>query len=160
MPDTSYDTARDRASARRAEENKDTDEYGLHKPAKSWTERLTDYAYPAEVAQATDKPWYADLAAFGAIPTALAGHVMDSLSPIDTRGDAHVNLPILGEIGHGEHEAEYRRQRTAAEQKACDEGGGTWNDPMNECNPAPAYAEPAAEEPLYTPQDPTVCEDP
>ncbi|MCW5801194.1 MAG: hypothetical protein KIT31_02180 [Deltaproteobacteria bacterium] len=161
--DTSYDTAEARARARRAEENERTDEYGLHKPAKSWTERLTDYAYPKEAANATDKPWYADLNAFKAIPAGFAGHVMDALSPWDTRGDVHLNMPILGEIGHGAEEAEYERKRAAAEQNACETDGGSWDDSRNECNPGEASGEgesSAAAEPNYTPAEPTSSEEP
>jgi hypothetical protein len=116
--DTSYATARDRAAARRAEENQRYDEYGLEKPAVSWTERLNDYAYPDEVAQATDKPWHADLQAVGTIPASLYGHAMDAVSPFDTRGDLHPTLPIVGEIAHDAEKTRYQQARAEAEASA------------------------------------------
>ena len=90
------------------------DEYGLHKPAESWTETMTELAYPSEIAQDPNREWYQDGRAFLAAPAGLAGHFMDELSPIDTNGDWHVPMPILGEMAHGNEEAEYQRQRAAA----------------------------------------------
>jgi hypothetical protein len=115
---TPYDAAGDAAAARRAIEDQEVDEYGLHRPATSWTERLTDYAYSPEEAQCEDRPWYADGNAFLAAPAALAGHFMDELSPVDTQGNWHVPVPILGEMAHANHEAEYEAQRAAAEAAA------------------------------------------
>ena len=50
-------TPDDRAAARRAVEDQPLDEYGLHKPAVSWTERLVDYTAPPEVMNDPDVWW-------------------------------------------------------------------------------------------------------
>lgn len=120
MPDNSYEDADYEASRRRAVENQRTDEYGLAKPAVSWTERLTDIAYPPEVA-GSDRPWYVDMRGFLAIPAAGAGHVMDELAPFDTRFDLRMPKPVLGELGHGAHVAEYQQEHAEAAARAEEE---------------------------------------
>lgn len=150
--DTSYATAYQRAAARRAQENEHVDEYGLAKPAKSWTERLTDYAYPSEAAQATDRPWYADLNAVKAIPAGFAGHVMDELSPVNTRGEFQANWPVLGELGRGQEEGEYYQKRLQAEEaEEARNQAAEESDAGSGADPGPACSEP---EQNYTPAEP------
>lgn len=142
MGDWTWDEGFQKASARRDVENQATDEYGLHKPATSWTERLTDWMLPREAIQAKDASshWYSEIPrAMGAGFAGIAGHVMDNLSPVNTRGDWHVPVPILGELAHGTEVDEYRRERAAAEAAA----GGT----------APAEATPAEATPAIGPVD-------
>jgi len=112
----------DRAAARRAREDEETDEFGLHKPAVSWTERLTDYVAPSEVMNDPNTPWYEQIGrGFGAVPAVLAGHVMDALSPVDTRGDWHVPKgPILSDLAEGAEKERYQRER-AEKQAELDE---------------------------------------
>ena len=106
------------AERRMAREDEELDEYGLHKPAETWTKRMTDYVAPPEVLNSTDIPWYSQIGrALGAAPMALAGHFMDQLSPVDTRGDLHFPFPVLGEMAHGAEVNRYQQARREKEQE-------------------------------------------
>ena len=108
---------------RRAKRDARVDEYGIEKPPTSWTEKLTDKVAPAEILNdPSTNPLETVGRALAAAPAALAGHFMDSLSPVDTRGDWHVNMPILGEIGHGNEVAEYQKKRAEHEEEMARQG--------------------------------------
>ena len=104
---------------RHAERDARVDEYGIAKPAVSWTTKIADDVGPPEIMNDPSTPWYEQIgrAAVAGVGAAIYGHAMDNISPVDTRGDWHVPVPLLGEIAHGEAEAEYERKRAAYEEK-------------------------------------------
>jgi len=109
-------TPSDRADARREQEDKELDEYGLHKPAVPWTQRLPDLVAPPEVMNDPDASWGDQIMrGLAAGPAALAGHFMDQLSPVNTRGEWHVPMPIFGELAEGEERERYQRERAEKE---------------------------------------------
>lgn len=112
------DPQQSRIDARRAERDAPVDEYGIAKPATSWTETLTDAVAPPEILNDPSTPWYEQIArAVAAAPAGLAGHFMDNLSPVDSRGHLHMPIPVLGELAHGAAEERYRKERAAHEEK-------------------------------------------
>src|SRR5262245_16336006 len=104
---------------RHAERDARVDEYGIQKPAAAWTTKIADDVAPPEIMNDPSTPWYEQIgrAAVAGVGAAIGGHFMDNLSPVDTRGDWHVPIPLLGEIAHSEAEAEYERKRAAYEEK-------------------------------------------
>jgi hypothetical protein len=71
------------------------DEYGVEKPEEGCTTKWGN-----KLAEGTrgDAPWYKQLGlGFAAIPTLLAGHFVDQLSPLNCQG-WHVPVPFRSEL--------------------------------------------------------------
>lgn len=103
---------------RRAQRDAEIDEYGIAKPAVSWTEKLTDAVAPAEVINDKDTAWYETIGRTLLVaPAAIAGHTLDAIAPVNTRGEFKLPFPILGEMAEGDEQGRYMREREEHEER-------------------------------------------